>query len=109
MVIQMDLSHVLWAAIHGVACRYESGDRHVSDGVVEFYKSIGHVVGCKTCQKHYYTFLEENPIPRDGGLFTWTVKLHNTVNEKLGKPIVSDSEAENIWFNTNATNSRGPG
>jgi hypothetical protein len=50
--------------------------------------------------------MEENPIPRNGGLFTWTVQLHNSVNEKLGKPIVSVQEAENIWFNTNAKNSR---
>jgi hypothetical protein len=102
----MDLNRVLWAVIHGVAYKYECSIFGVSDEIVDFYKTIGHVVGCKKCVRHYYKFMEENPIPRNGGLFTWTVQLHNSVNEKLGKPIVSVQEAENIWFNTNAKNSR---
>jgi len=97
-----DLHYPLWSVIHGVAIKYERDGKVIDDGVIDFYKSIGHVVGCKTCIRHYYKFIDENPIPRNGGLFTWTVQLHNSVNERLGKPIVSVDEAYNIWFNTNA-------
>jgi len=95
----MDVDYALWRVIHKVAFRYEKDGQVIDDGVIDFYKSIGHIIECKTCMRHYYKFIDENPIPRNGGLFTWTVQLHNSVNERLGKPIVSVDEAYNIWFN----------
>jgi len=41
-------------------------------------------------------YLESNP-PDFNKYFTWTVKLHNAVNKKLGKKTLTQSAALRMW------------
>lgn len=63
----------------------------------EFFESMVFLIPCPICREHYSEFLHQMPITpfldRRDDLFKWTVTLHNKVNEKLGKPIVSELEA----------------
>jgi hypothetical protein len=63
----------------------------------EFYESLTFLIPCPVCREHYAEFLKSMPISpfldtRDD-LFKWTVAIHNNVNEKLGKPRVTELES----------------
>jgi hypothetical protein len=47
------------------------------------------------CQKNIYVIIETNP-PRYDDWFAWTVEIHNLVNQKLGKPVLSFEEASQL-------------
>ena len=49
--------------------------------------------GCKEwLEKH----LADNP-PNFHNFFIWSVDLHNAVNAKLAKPMITHAEASDIW------------
>ena len=52
---------------------------------------------CPHCQNHYDHFLERHPvstIKTRGDALVWTNRLHNEVNQRLGKPIMGVSECK---------------
>ena len=53
--------------------------------------------GCN-CRRDFEKLLGSDP-PDYADWFAWTVRIHNSVNEKLGKPIVTLEEAREIWKN----------
>ena len=67
------------------------------ESVKTFINSYQMVLPCFWCRLHFSQVLAENPIP-DTDLFKWSVDVHNIVNEKLGKPIVSYEEALEFWL-----------
>ncbi len=52
--------------------------------------------GC-TCRKFYDEWKASNP-PSAALFFKWTVDLHNAVNAKLGKIVVTYEEARRLWM-----------
>ena len=56
-----------------------------------FFKSFFKILPCEECKKHSGEMLTENPLvfeTRDE-LFEWTVTLHNIVNRRLQKRVIS--------------------
>lgn len=51
--------------------------------------------GCP-CQQHFEDYCNQFPIDYSN-LWKWGVDLHNNVNERIGKPTISLSEAEQLW------------
>lgn len=68
---------------------------------ITFFKALPFVLPCATCsehlQEHYKTHPIENYVGSQASLFEWSVHIHNTVNQMLGKPIVSLESAKAIW------------
>lgn len=54
------------------------------------------------CREGYQKILEEYPpdFSTSEAFFAWSVALHNAVNAKLGKPVITLQEAYSIWRNT---------
>ena len=61
---------------------------------------------CEKCRNHIKKFLKDNPIElylnvsrgdRDIGMFKWIWSLHNSVNIRLGKPIMDFDTAFNLF------------
>lgn len=71
----------MWSAIHGLPIY----GKDVAQ-IKKFYAGLA--VPCSQCQKHLDDFKEENPVgyvqSREGA-FLWSLRLHNSVNRKLGK------------------------
>lgn len=47
---------------------------------------------CGKCRTHIGVYIRENPIPKiltDKTIYKWAWSFHNSVNQRLGKPIVS--------------------
>ena len=66
---------------------------------LDFYrrKFVKHIF-CMNCARHYFEILDIEPSDTESSssLLTWTQKIHNMVNEKLGKKIFRESIEE--WF-----------
>jgi hypothetical protein len=85
-----------WHFIHLVALTYP--DKPTPDDVKEyhqFFESLGTVLPCPYCAKHYKEKMKDNPI-RLGSqteLFQWTVDIHNSVNKDNKKKTLSYEQA----------------
>merc|ERR1712008_312605 len=60
-------------------------------------ESLSHILPCKSCREHLQQHLFSDPVElhlatRDD-LERWLVHLHNSVNQDLGKPVLSEEEA----------------
>ncbi len=53
---------------------------------------------CGSCRTHFRLVLANDPPVFDDGWFAATVRWHNAVNERLGKPTPTVEEARAIWF-----------
>ena len=60
---------------------------------------IGDVLPCNDCRKHYKEMIKDNPpvLVDRNSIFKWTVDIHNKVNTRLNKKIITLKEAYDIW------------
>ena len=70
-----------------------------------FFTSLKDVIPCNVCKKHYAKTLLIIPLDKYSlenklNLFKWTVKIHNKVNERKNKPILSYNQALVVYSNT---------
>ena len=72
---------------------------HLMSNNREAYEDWKRKLPCGPCKAEWQRI--EEKIPPDFSsldlFFEWTVKGHNEINKKLGKPIVSLEEAKEIW------------
>ena len=52
--------------------------------------------GCP-CQQHFEDYCKQFP-PDFSDLWKWGIGIHNDVNSRNGKPVLSLSDAENLWL-----------
>lgn len=93
-----------WRLIHSVAFTYpeqpSDADRR---NYAQFFDSLGNVLPCVFCRKHYKEFMAKDPVTSDANmrnteaLARWTVKLHNNVNERTGKRVYSFDEVREMY------------
>ena len=92
----------LWTELHLLALEYPSDIqekfRQWKGKVLFRFKSIGCL-----CNNHLRMFLVhypvENYITNKDIFFNWSVDLHNFVNNKLNKKIITYDEAREIYTN----------
>ena len=91
-----------WTMIHVVAannpCQPTREDR---DKALAFIHSLGAVLPCGSCRAHFAKLIGES-FPLTPGVlknrfsfFTWSVRVHNAVNRRLGKRVYSNPDE---WF-----------
>lgn len=62
---------------------------------------------CERCRRHMIEYVDKDPplnyftIP--DGMFYWSWKFHNDVNQRLGKPIIDYTTAKQ-WYNSGVCN-----
>jgi hypothetical protein len=93
----------MWHAMHYVALGYpEHPTKDDLHNYALFYNSPGNVLPCRLCTGHFLTMLQEDGVEKHlstkDELFDWTVRIHNKVNERLNKPIVSSADAKHYYM-----------
>jgi hypothetical protein len=92
----------LWTALHCMTFNYPENP---TDKDIEKYKNfftlLGDMLPCIYCRQSYKIYLECLPIDnflnsREGCCY-WLFTLHNWVNNKIGKPIISFQECVEIY------------
>jgi len=97
-------SRAFWTALFATALGYPM-DPKINDqfNYKRFYLDIQHILPCQKCRKHYRANLKKlpiNPFLRGGrdSLFAWVLRMHNIINNDLGKPALSASQAMRKYF-----------
>ena len=91
-----------WDTIH-LLCYTAPATLTASDQLryTAFFKALPYVLPCASCSQHLLEHYENHPIESyihsGTALFEWSVHIHNTVNEMLGKPMVSVEDARALW------------
>ncbi len=84
----------LWNELHLRALEYKGNDTIF---INNFGKKIPRfTTGCK-CKEHWVKWVKANPPTFGPKYFDWTVRIHNSVNQKLGKPTYTTSEAKAFY------------
>lgn len=81
-----------WKQLHTQAMKNDGGI--TMEWLIDFGRRLN-ITGCN-CKRDWTKLLIDNPLPKSQQ-FAWTVKLHNMVNTKLGKPNLTVEEAHAIW------------
>lgn len=93
----------LWFFLHTVSFNYpdnpsfEDMKRHQ-----EFYENLVFIIPCHVCSKHYSEHINKIPpkLSSKKELIRWTIDLHNSVNQSLGKKIYTYKEAVELIANS---------
>ena len=94
----------LWPFIHTITILdFDDPDtqRRITEKIIENLRGISAIIPCKKCAAHYDVFFQTEIDKRDRfgrmELFYLFVDFHNTINQKLRKPIVSHEDALLLW------------
>lgn len=83
---------LLWGAIHTTCL--------TGTATSEFMNALADALPCPSCSTHFKELLIEFPFPESNDptiLFQWSVNVHNRVNARIGKPIVTMEQALQRW------------
>lgn len=87
--IRAELGHGVWNMLHRMAAQYEKNPtpKQKAD-IIEFFNLLGTFYPCTECAAHFREMLKEHPVEPDNNkqLSLWLCRVHNIVNERLGKP-----------------------
>lgn len=102
----------VWFVIHVLAknCQNTEDEKRFLEFMIMLSKNFP----CDTCKYELTTYLKNNPLShiynfldsRNAyrtrvGYFYWTYRFHNSVNKKLGKPVLPFDEVYNQYYHLN--------
>ena len=89
-----------WLFLHTITLNYPD-EPTLSDkqNYKSFFESLIDILPCPTCREHYEQNIINHPIDLSSreSLIKWLIKIHNLVNEKNGKPILSYEDVINNY------------
>ena len=94
-----------WKFIHAITFAYDTAPtREERRQMFTFLVSVGSVLPCKRCRRHYNAYIHSHlPSPDAPALrgrhelSSFVVDLHNDVNIRLGRPVVPYAEVRRMY------------
>lgn len=89
----------MWNVLHYITFSYpENPSKNEIENMRIFFTNIGKVLPCEKCRYHYGLNLQKFPLSDTVlssryKLISWLVDVHNDVNKRTNKPIVTVDEA----------------
>ena len=96
----------LWTFIHTITVIDfdDSVQKRMTEPIIEQLRGLSAIIPCHKCAVHYNLFFQTEIDKQDRfgrmELFYLFVDYHNSVNQKLGKPIISHTDAALLWTKT---------
>jgi hypothetical protein len=94
----------LWFYLHTAAMNYPlKPSSEQQKGMKEWLCSLKWTIPCKDCSNHYGSYIESHKSELNSvcsnrdSLFEFLVKIHNKVNARSGKPIISVEDAKKMY------------
>lgn len=95
-----------WTSIHFCALGYPKNpsNKIKQNFKIYFNDILPEILPCESCRTHLRKTLQsehpitDNDLKNKDTLFKWTVDLHNIVNQRLHKPIISLETALSIYM-----------
>lgn len=89
-----------WKFLHSLTFSYpDTPTLEEQTNAEKLFTSLKYLLPCSSCRDHYISELNNNPPDTSSKLrlSSWLVDLHNRVNVRLGKPIVSMAQATQMF------------
>ena len=92
----------LWRKMHLKTFNYPESPSHKDKiNMIKYFNNIANVLQCEKCRKHYIRELMLNPVTEHvhsrKSVIKWLINLHNKVNRRLGKRVLSYKEVYAIY------------
>jgi len=102
MIAPAQFGPQLWTLLHKAAQLYPNSPSEAQrEEMYSLLAGLPSIVPCASCRDESRRFLMEHLRPEildsDESLFEFTVKFHNWVNARLGKPIWSLRDARRLY------------
>ena len=86
----------LWKVLHGIGYMTAKGlpslHKDSERECIWLVTHMEYIIPCRECIAHFFAYKQKNHIPKVyTNIGEWLCGLHNSVNEKLGKEVVSYS------------------
>jgi hypothetical protein len=97
---KMDWGPAGWKFLHSLTFAYpHSPTLEQQRSADSFFESLANLLPCDACQDHYREEFRLRPVDSrsQATLSSWLVDLHNRVNVRLNKPIVSYTQASQLY------------
>lgn len=97
---KVSLGNSTWGLLHTVAAFYSNNPTDTEKRDMRtFFDVLSRVYPCEYCAKDFRTDIEVNPanVNSQKDLTLWLCKLHNRVNDKLGKPLFDCTKVNERW------------
>ena len=96
----------LWYLIHTITYNYSKKPSEYEKYVYyKFFSYIPDLILCTYCKRHYYKFISRLDIKlhinKKTDLINYFISLHNSINLRLKKKIISRTEANSLYKNCN--------
>jgi hypothetical protein len=93
-----------WYILHIISFNYpEYPSEYDKRSYYDFFRSLADILPCDDCRKHYKQHFHAYPIQPHldsrSELIKWVIQMHNFVNERNGKPVLTVAEVINIYEN----------
>ena len=98
-----------WATAHYITISYPTNPTKIEKQNVKFFfELLKELLPCGNCRSHYKNNLKIYPLTDEilsskYKLIEWLVNLHNEVNKRTGKKIISVDEAMQIYTKPHQT------
>lgn len=94
-----------WNAMHIATLGYPDIPNDADKSAAgSFFESLARLIPCPICRSHYSEFLKSDPpqVESRTTLVYWLYNIHNKVNQRLEKPLISFSQFIDQMRNLNA-------
>jgi hypothetical protein len=88
---------IIWCTLHVVSLSYPDEPSYSEKRAAkEFFNALGYLLPCPVCRTHFREILQaipvENWLDDRKSLTEWVWMAHNRVNQRLGKPDITQEE-----------------
>ena len=82
----------LWAFVHTICA-------HPQHDIVDLLKQVTRIIPCPLCRFTWQEHVDQlGPHSSFEGMFEWSVWIHNLINQKLNKPMMTLEDATERWI-----------
>lgn len=96
----LELGRSTWTFLHTMAAYYpDRPTTHQQSDMTSFIQLFSKFYPCGYCASHLRAEMEHSPPDTSSrtGLAQWFCKMHNEVNERLGKPLYDCGKVDERW------------
>jgi hypothetical protein len=91
-----------WKFLHSITLHYpDNPSQQDKKNYKNFFESLQFTIPCEKCQKHYQENLQkyslDNALDNKESFFDWLVDIHNGVNIKNNKKVLSYDKVKRIY------------
>jgi hypothetical protein len=92
----------LWQFLHYSVKKFPEHPNQIEISLMKSWiSSLPIIIPCETCKRHYKEYIDASNLDSVCSsrmtLFNFMVDIHNAVNTRLGKPVISHEEAWSMY------------